>query len=221
MNARNLLVVLPMALVLVGGAAALSLRPASKIEPASSDLEKLGIDPAEFGRVHHDVTAQMELETKAQTNRLAPAFDRKDSYGHEVRVGALDRPQFVLFIKKGCPCSFDAQPLMNKLARKFKDKVEFVGVIDKEGQDFATQLQVAFPVIEEPSKGLMRAYDARASVYSALVARNGHIVKMWPGYSARWLKEMNDLMAKASATKPTPFDPEYAPKEKASGCPFS
>ena len=110
---------------------------------------------------------------------------------------------------------------MNKLARKFKDRVDFVGVIDKEGKDFATQFQVAFPVVEEPSKGLMKKFDARASVYSALVARNGHIVKMWPGYSAAWLKEMNGLMSKASATKETPFDPEYAPKEKASGCPFS
>lgn len=163
----------------------------------------------------------MELESAAQANRVAPAFQRKDSYGTAVSVGKGSLPQFVVFTKKGCPCSIDAQPLFSKLALKFKDKVEFVGVIDKGAQDFATQFKATYPVVEEPSLALMKAFDARASVYCALVARNGHIVKMWPGYSADWLKEMNGLLAKASATKETPFDPEYAPKEKASGCPFS
>lgn len=194
-------------------------RPAA---PApADDLSALGIDPVEYARVRHAVTAQMELESQAQASRLAPTFDRKDSYGKEVRVGKGPLPQLVLFVKKGCPCSIDAQPLFSKLALKYQGKVEFVGVIDKEAQDYATQFKATFPVIEEPSLGLMRAFDARSSVYSALVARNGHIVKMWPGYSANWLKEMNALLAKASATKETPFDPEYAPKEKASGCPFT
>lgn len=163
----------------------------------------------------------MELESKAQASRLAPAFVRKDSYGAEVRVGEGDLPQMVIFTKSGCPCSVDAQLLFSKLALKYKGKVEFVGVIDKGAQAFSTQYKASYPIVEEPSLGLMRAFDARASVYSALVARNGHIVKMWPGYSADWLREMNSLLAKASATKETPFDPEYAPKEKASGCPFT
>ncbi len=183
-------------------------------------VDDFGVDAAELARVKHDVTAQMELEAKAQTNRLAPAFSRTDTYGKAVAVGKGEKPQFVLFIKRGCPCSIEAQVLFNKLARRYDGKVEFVGVIDKDSQNFATQFKSAFPIVDEPSKGLMKAYDARASVYSALVARNGHIVKMWPGYSAGWLKEMNGLLAKASATPEKPFDPEFAPKEKASGCPF-
>lgn len=189
-------------------------------QPENS-LESLNIDPAEYGRVRHFVTAQMELETKAAANRVAPVFTRKDDYGTEVAVGRGPRPQFVLFIKRGCPCSIDAQVLFNKLARKFSKDVEFVGVINKDAKIYSTQFQVSFPVVEEPSLGLMRAFDARSSVYSALVARNGHIVKMWPGYSAAWLKEMNALLAKASATKETPFDPQYAPQEKATGCAFN
>ncbi len=189
-------------------------------ESSGPDLASLGIDPAEYGKIHHYVTAQMELESKSQANRLAPAFSRTDSYGAKVEVGKGSKPQMVIFVKSGCPCSVDAQPLFSKLALKYKDKVEFVGVIDKGAQDFATQFKACYPVVEEPSLALMKAFDARASVYSALVARNGHIVKMWPGYSASWLKDMNALLAKASATQETPFDPEYAPKEKASGCPF-
>lgn len=185
-----------------------------------TDWDRMGVDEAEYRRVKHDVTAQMEIETKAQTNRLAPAFSRRDTYGKAIAVGKGPKPQFVIFVKRGCPCSIDAQVLFNKLARRYEDKVEFVGVIDKESQEFATQFKSAFPIVDEPSKGLMKAYDARASVYSALVARNGHIVKMWPGYSAAWLKEMNSMMAKASATPEKPFDPEFAPKEKLSGCPF-
>ncbi len=202
-------------------ALAVGCAPSAPSSSANADLERLGIDPAEYAKVHHDVTARMELEAKSQANRLAPAFARTDPYGKTVNVGKEPMPQMVVFVKKGCPCSIDAQPLFNKLARRFEGKVEFVGVIDKEAKDFSTQFRVAFPVIEEPTLKLMRAYDARASVYSALVARNGHIVKMWPGYSAAWLKEMNGLLAKASATPEKSFDPEYAPTEKASGCPFT
>ena len=187
---------------------------------SGTDLESLNIDAAEYGRVHHFVTDQMELESKAVANRVAPPFSRKDDYGAEVSVGKGPRPQFVLFIKRGCPCSIDAQPLFSRLALKYKKDVEFVGVIDEDAKEFATQFKATFPVVNEPSLDLMRAYDARASVYCALVARNGHIVKMWPGYSAAWLKDMNALLAKAAAVKVTPFDPQYAPVEKATGCPF-
>ena len=186
-----------------------------------TDLESLNIDSAEYGRIHHFVTDQMELESKAAAHRVAPPFTRKDDYGAEVNVGKGSRPQFVLFIKRGCPCSIEAQVLFSRLALKYKKDVEFVGVIDKDGKAFATQFKATFPVVNDPSLDLMRAYDARASVYSALVARNGHIVKMWPGYSAKWMKEMNALLAKAAAVKETPFDPQYAPVEKATGCPFS
>lgn len=201
------------------GLIAVGCRPSGDTT-TTNDLSALNIDPAEFGRVRHFVTDRMELESSAMANRVAPPFDRTDNYGTKVHVGKGERPQFVLFIKRGCPCSIDAQVLFSKLALKYKDKVDFVGVIDHDGKAFATQFKATFPVVDEPSLKLMHAYDARASVYSALVARNGHIVKMWPGYSADWMKEMNGLLAKASATKETPFDPEYAPKEKASGCPF-
>ncbi|RYG17380.1 hypothetical protein EON82_23935 [bacterium] len=214
---RKELASLVLATTLVG----CNLKPAETSAPLKDQLTAVNIDPNEFGKVRHEVTAQMELETKAQANRLAPVFDRKDVFGKDARAGKGDRPQMVIFIKNGCPCSIDAQPLFNRLARKYEGKVDFVGIIDKEGKEFSNQFLVAFPVVEEPSKGLMKAYDARASVYTALIARNGHIVKMWPGYSAGWLKEMNALMAKASATKETPFDPQYAPQEKASGCPFN
>lgn len=209
---------LPYALLIVPAALLVGCEPSAPT-PAN-DLEALGINSSDYGKVRHNVTAQMELESKAKVNRVAPTFERVDPFGKKVSVGAGARPQMVLFIKKGCPCSFDAQPLFNKLALKYKDKVDFVGVIDKGARDWSNQLSVVFPVVEEPSLGLMKAYDARSSVYSALVARNGHIVKMWPGYSANWLKEINGLLAKASATKPTPFDPEYAPQTKAAGCPF-
>lgn len=216
MRVKNLLVVLP---VLVVGCNSASTSPSA---PSSAQLESLNIDPAEYNpAIRHFVTAQMEVETTAMANKVAPAFTRKDDFGKTATVGASDHPQMVIFVKFGCPCSVDATPIFNKLAHKYEGKIDFVGVIDKKAKDFSNQFRVSYPLIEEPSLKLMKAFDARASVYSALVARNGHIIKMWPGYSASWLQEMNGLMAKASATKETPFDPEYAPKEKASGCPFT
>jgi hypothetical protein len=133
-------------------------------------------------------------------------------------------PQFVLFIKDACPCSIDAQPIFNKLAERFKSKVQFVGVIDGDqiaAKKFASQFSVEFPVVGDKDLTVIHKFGAQAGVFSALLARNGHLIKMWPGYSADLLAKMNHEMSQATDSKETPFDPEYAPKKKTTGCAFA
>lgn len=187
--------------------------------PHSSETQDL-VAPA-----RHLVTPIMLRETAAETKKPAPAVHALDSEGKEVALGSTNalRPQFVYFVLDGCPCSFDAEPLFHKLAKQFAGKVDFVSVIDapkSRAHEWATQMLVDYPVIPDPDKKIIHAYGARASVYSALLDRDGRIVKMWPGYSADYLREMNKLMADVSGTPERPFDPEYAPKVKATGCAF-
>jgi hypothetical protein len=176
-------------------------------------------------QIRHVVTPQMEVETAAMANRMPGPEQAISNSGKSVQFGeaAASRPEFVLFIKTGCPCSVDAQPIFNNLARKFAKEVDFVGVIDGDpevAKSYASQFLVAFPVVADQHLSIIRSYRALAATFSALVARNGHIVKMWPGYSVSILKEMNHDLSRAADVKETPFDPEYAPIQKASGCAF-
>jgi len=193
------------------------------VESRAHAQNEAGID---FSQPHHYVTREMELESEAMKNRRVPDEVVPTNLGRAFHIGADGglRPQFVLFIKQGCVCSIDAQPFFNRMARKFSGKIDFVGVIDADAgaaKAYASQFLVAFPVVGDSTLDLIHGFKAQAAVYSALVARNGHIVKMWPGYNADMLGEMNRVLSEAVGVKETPFAPEYAPLRKTTGCAFS
>ena len=192
-------------------------------QAAHAARQNLGFNPYE---PQHWVTSQMEVETAAVTNRRAPEMKCETEAGKPFQLAPAegDKPQFVLFIKDNCPCSIDAQPLFNRLAEKFGSQISFVGVIDgdqKQTKEYASQFSVAFPVIADAKLNIIHAYKADAGIFSCLVAKNGHIIKMWPGYSASLLEDMNHVMSAEAGVRETSFDPQYAPIKKATGCAYS
>jgi peroxiredoxin len=212
----KLLLLVPSALAVCSAAGLLLIHPAAPRQP------DFGID---FGNVRHYVTKEMEIETAAAKNRRLPELPGTTELGKTVDLAPPNGklPQFVLFIKSACPCNIDAQPLFNRLARKYEGKVEFLGVIDgnrDEARDYAERYTVSFPVVADKEEHIIKGFQAKGGLYSVLVARNGHIVKMWPGYSVDILAEMNRLLSEEVGVQVTPFDPQYAPKVKAAGCAF-
>jgi peroxiredoxin len=172
----------------------------------------------------HPVTQSMIQETGTLARKVAPAFTARDVEGKSVRLsGDQSSPQLVLFIKADCPCSVDAQPIFNSLSKHFTGKVNFVGVIDadsKEAAKWVAANRPVFPVLPDPKLEIIHAYQAKHSVYSALVTKDGHIQTMWPGYSIGMLKEINAALAASVGEKLRPFDTAYAPAQKTSGCAF-
>ena len=172
----------------------------------------------------HPVTSKMEEETAARSRKAAPVLSLTSYDGKPVSLGReTDRPIFVYFVKQGCPCSFDAEPLFNDLYDHLNRKVDFVSVTDadeKGAKRWSTEMSVPYPVISDTKAHAMHLYGAKSSVYGALLDRKGRIVKMWPGYSKGFLREMNTLMSKVAEIPEKPFDTKYAPIEKATGCAF-
>ncbi len=165
----------------------------------------------------------MWADAKKQAGLDATPFVLQDLTGKTIRIGKSDRPQFVYFIKRDCPCSVDSQPLYAKLQKRYGKQVEFVGVSDafpSEAKKWALQMDMQYPIISDPEIDVMKAYSVEHSVYAMLVSKAGKIVRMWPGYSADMLIEVSNLIAKELGQKPEPFDPQYAPKEMLSGCKF-
>ncbi len=174
----------------------------------------------------HLVTQQMIVETDAEANALEPTIHTKDVNGQPITLGShsADKPQFVYFVLDGCPCSYDAEPLFHDLYKQFKGKIDFVSVTNatqEKGLEWLRELSVPYPVVPDPKENIIHAYGARSSVYSVLISKDGHIAKMWPGYSAGLLHEMNSTMSKLAGIPEKPFDTKYAPTTKATGCAFS
>jgi len=173
----------------------------------------------------HPITESMAKAASTMARKKAPSYQVQDVKGLPQSIsGKRDRPQFLLFILDTCPCSIDAQPIFNQFSKHWDKKVEFLGVINvdaKKGRAWSSDFRPAFPVVPDPKLEIIHAYEARQSVYSALIAKNGEIVKLWPGYSADMLQEMNRAMAQEVGEAPRPFDTQYAPKDKTSGCVFA
>ena len=176
--------------------------------------------------VRHEVTPEMTKETAQQAKRVAPAFQVKDVDGKDVTIAPAngERPQFVYFVLDGCPCSFDAEPLFHDLYDRYKGKVDFISVTDgdqKKARTWSDQMLTPYAVVPDPKLEIIHGFQARSSVYSALITKDGRIEKMWPGYSKAILEEQNEKMAKLLGEKSKPFDAKYAPIEKATGCAFA
>ena len=174
----------------------------------------------------HLVTAQMIAETDAKRNALEPSLETKDVTGALVELASHDatRPQFVYFVLDGCPCSYDAEPLFHDLFKQFKGAIDFVSVTNatlEKAKHWRSDLSVPYPVISDADETIIHKYGAVASTYSILIAKDGHIAKMWPGYSKGLLLEMNSLMTRLAGVPEKPFDTKYAPTVKATGCAFS
>lgn len=179
----------------------------------------------DFSQPQHPVTPEMMANAAEMSRKVGPAFELNDVRGEPRSIAGtnLERPQLVLFILDTCPCSVDAQPLFNKLSKHWSGKADFVGVINtnaQKGRAWMSDYRVAFPVVPDKDLKIIKAYEAKQSVYSVLISKGGKIVKMWPGYSREMLKEINEKIGEAAGEVAKPFDAEYAPVEKTSGCYF-
>lgn len=209
-------VLVPIALVLAF-AGALMYRAGTARTASTSDL-------VAATKVRHPVTESMLKATGAMSRRAAPYFKVQDAHGKPVQIGGSgNRPQFVYFILKGCPCSIEAQLYFNRVYDRFHGRADVIGVIntDRGGAlDFAGQSSVLGPIVADEPLTIIHAFGAKESTYSALIGADGTIEKMWPGYSAGMLQDLNVRLAKSTHVEATPLDVRYAPPKLESGCFF-
>lgn len=213
---RNIIWVLCLLLSACGITMIVMANYRGKFEPGLAGIR--GSEP------RHPVTPEMEKAVAKLDRKIAKFYKLPNTDGKTSIIGGEgDKPMFVYFVKKGCPCSFDAEPLMHKLFKHLEGKVEFVSITDASSADAAKwkkDLHTPYAVISDPKLETMKAYEATASVYSTLIDRHGMIVKRWAGYSKEYLLEMNELMSKLAGEEPKPFDTLHAPLERTSGCEY-
>lgn len=177
----------------------------------------------------HPVTPDMNEEAAKMARQAAPEFKLKDPDGNEFTLKGISdgRPTLVYFIKDGCPCSIESQPMFQKLYAHINSseevRIPFVGIFDKDAaaaKKWMSRFEMPYAMLLNPDCRVMKAYNSPNSVYSTLVDGKGRIIKQWPGWSRRILTEMNAAMSKELGLEVNSFDTAYAPEEDASGCTF-
>ena len=185
-----------------------------------SYLKVSGVSDIATGNAKYPVTHALSKNAESIQGQKAPNFTlpgSKTSLFELLKKG----PVVLLTIKKGCPCNLKAQPIFNNIANKYKNKATFIGVINSDqeaGNQFTKITKANFQIIPDPEYKILDAYKAKRAGYVYLIQSNGKIKKVWAGYSAGMLTELNLQLSKLVKTPLTPFDPQYAPKEMTSGC---
>ncbi len=193
----------------------------SKVAPESKPKEPV----LEIKTTDHPVTPEMAKQSAADSDRPAPSFAMKGGDGKSFSLETMTkgRPLVLVFIKTDCPCSVTAQPFFNELWQAHKKYVTFIGVINKNlfvANRWQKENKVPFPILADPNESLIRKYRAEYSAYSALVTPDGHLEKLWPGFSKEMLHKMNRRLSELTGQEtPTLTFPD-APDEMYSGCPF-
>lgn len=128
---------------------------------------------------------QMASESKAM--REAPAFELKNYDGKEVGLADFKGKYVVLeWFNYECPfCKYhyETETTMVDLAEKYEDKnVQFISVNSTSHQStgknkaFAEKYNVPYPILDDRSGKVGRAYDAKRTPHMFIIDPKGYIV---------------------------------------------
>lgn len=149
----------------------------------------------------------------------APNFKATGSDGKSYTLASFTGkklPTVFYFIGATCPVNAQAVKYYNRVAEAYKGKINFVGVINANKEEYKTwqqRFKAPYLCLLDPDLKIIGAYKAERSPWTMLVDTKGNVVKEWMGYS---VDEINALSASiAGATKMT------AKKIDVSGAPDS
>lgn len=175
--------------------------------------------------VRHDVTPEMQKAADALERTPLPSINEVDHEAHPVLSGDFKTgvPTVLVFVKNECPCSIEAQPFYNAMAKAFGGDVQFMAVIDSDPRDAAAYAEFTvtpYRVLADQDLSTIKALGAKASASAALIDGQGEVVKVWAGYSASVLRQINFLAGTLAKSGPVEFDQSGAPEKLTAGCTY-
>lgn len=173
----------------------------------------------------HPVTDEMRKLAEQMAKTPVPNFSELDSKGQALRSDMLKegKPAVLVFIKNECPCSVEAQPIFNSMAKAYGSDALFYGISDCDQRDadaYVEATKTNFPVICDTDSSTIHAFQIKASASMALVDGKGRIVEIFPGYSISELRRLNLLLGSLAGVDPKEFDDSKAPVQLTAGCTF-
>ncbi len=158
----------------------------------------------------------------AEEGKKAPNFSAEGTDGKTHTLASLtgDKALVLYFISWSCPINEEAVTYYKEIAKAYKGKVNFVGVIDSHETVFKRwnkDHKVPFTVLYDPDHEIIDAYKAKASPWVIVVNKDGEIEKTYKGYSEKSLKNLGDVIASHIKSKPAKINVKGAPSYEVYG----
>lgn len=144
----------------------------------------------------------------------APAFSGVLTDGKPTSLKGLlaKGAVYLYFIKKDCPVNGHAEKYFNRVFEASGGHANLVGVInanDEQFQRWQNRFQAPFPVILDQEMKIIGAYRAQRSPWVIEVGKDGKVSRVWDGYSATSLAELQTAVgAKGANLEGAPADLE-------------
>ena len=173
----------------------------------------------------HYVTPTQLVESGALAGRKVRSFSAAACDGTVFTWSGMSaaRPLVLVFIRRDCPCNVEFEPFFHRLAGRYRDVVEFAGVIDASADAafaYATANNTPYRVLADPDRAIIDRFEAKNGGYVALVRPDGAIDTLWPGCSAEMMRELGRRIAELGAVRERPIDVAGMPGALTTGCPF-
>jgi hypothetical protein len=173
----------------------------------------------------HYVTPTQLVESGAQAGRKVRSFSAvaRDGTVFTWPRTSETRPLVLVFIRRDCPCNVEFEPFFHRLAGRYRDVVEFAGVIDA-GADaafaYATANNTPYRVLADPDRAIIDQCEAKNGGYVALLRPDGVLDTLWPGCSAAMMRALGRRIAELGAVTERSINVAGMPGALTTGCPF-
>jgi hypothetical protein len=115
------------------------------------------------------------------------------------------------------------EPFFHRLAGRYRDVAEFVGVIDADADAalaYATANKTPYRVLADPDRAIIDRLKVKTGGYVALLRPEGAIDTLWPGCSAAMMRELGRRVAELGAVAERSIDVAGMPGALTTGCPY-
>ena len=177
-------------------------------------------------RTIHYVTPRQVVEANAMVRNAVTdmAATAQDGIRRDWAALSGGQPVVLVFVKEGCPCNVEFEPLFQRAERLYRGKVRFAAVIDADvefAKFYATELKTPYPVLADPGKELIRRFQAKNGGYVVLLTSDATIDGVWPGCSAEGLRDLGRRIARLVGVEERVLDTSGMSRPLITSCPFA
>lgn len=148
--------------------------------------------------------------------QAAPEFSATGTDGKTYALANVEKkaPMIMVFWKDPCPHNPRASSLVNSIVEAYKGKVNFVGVVNKDGEtakNFQQQYGKDYVFLQDGSKSIIGGFKMRQSIQFAVIGKDKKVEAVIGGYSQDSMSQLNAAMAKAAGVPEAKLDFSGAP----------
>jgi peroxiredoxin len=160
--------------------------------------------------------AQYATGQNSIVGSAAPEFSATGTDGKTYTLASAEKqsPLIMVFWKNPCPHNPKASGLVNSIVDAYKGKVNFLGVVNSEGdraKQFQEQFGKGYTFLQDPAKKIIGDYKQPRSIVFIVVDKYKKVEAVIGGYSQESMALLNKAMAKAAGMEEAKLDFSGAP----------